>query len=170
MKKTALIFLMAALMLLCSCSAIGQSVISVEQNGQSFLVDREKSEISDGIYVYRYYKEGSGVIIEYPNGATYYTVLNMNLDPALTGEYDDMTYVSGDILAAVIVETPVMKSYVTAFFIALAGVFTIASPKVSGFWGGLLGAQKGESSKKTQMVSRIGGVVVVIMAIGYLLF
>jgi len=173
MKKTALIWLLMFIFLLGGCTGEQNKNFTVEQNGQSFWVDTQNQEIMDGTYVYQYYEEGGGIIIEYPNGATYYGVSNLNLEAAKGEGYDEDVYVPGDVLMAVVMNTPKEKNYVTAFIIAAAGVFTFISPKANGFFGGFLGGflggQGGETSKRALLLSRIGGVAIVLIAIGYML-
>ena len=173
MKKTALVLFMAVLILLGGCAGGQSKTFIVEQDGESYLVDTESQVIVDGGYVYQYYEEGGGIIIEYPNGATYYGVSNLNLEAAKSEGYDEDVYVPGDVLMAVVMNTPKEKNYVTAFIIAAAGVFTFISPKANGFFGGFLGGflggQGGETSKRALLLSRIGGVAIVLIAIGYML-
>ena len=170
MKKTTLILLLVLLFPLGACSAGSGNILSIEHSGQSFVVDRERQEISDGTYLYQYHEEGNGVLIEYPNGATYFNTRNggLNIDEGRSSAYDDVTYVSGDVLIAVVSDAGASRSYLTAFLIAAAGVFNIVFPKVAWYWGRVLSEKKGEPSKNALLVSRLGGVFIIIVAIVYL--
>ena len=172
MKKTALVLFMAVLILLGGCAGGQSKTFFVERDGESYLVDTESQVIVDGGYVYQYsIDQDGGTTITYPNGSTYYhiSVGGMSASDA-SDDYDDSVYVSGDILVEIVSGIAAPKSILVALMIVVAGVFTIVSPKVSGFWGGLLGDRKRESSAGMQLVSRISGVVIIVMAIAYLLF
>jgi len=172
MKKTALVLFMAVLILLGGCTGEKSGMLTVERDGRTFVVDTQNQEITDGIYVYQYSREQKDeTTITYPNGSTYYHISVGSMSASETSDdYDDSVYVSGDILVEIVSGIAAPKSILVALMIVVAGVFTIVSPKVSGFWGGLLGDRKRESSAGMQLASRISGVVIIVMAIAYLFF
>jgi|GEM_PF-2465286 hypothetical protein len=172
MKKTTLILLLALLFLLSGCESQPVSTYTAEHNGVSYVIDRQAGEISDGTHVYQFEADDpQQTTIVYPNGSVYlYVSVGSIKNSSWSADYDETAYVSGDVLIELLADAPAAKNYLTAFFIAFAGVFTFISPKSAWFWGSLLGDEKKEPSPTALLVSRIGGGVIIVMAIGYLVF
>lgn len=135
--KRLCVLLLAVSVLLCGCSGKPLSVGSdrvVLREGTKFVIDVENGTVTEGEEVYRFSVEGNRVTIAYPNGGTYTWETDGSIGQGGgSGDYDDSRYVSGAVLADILVGEQLQNAG-TNIGMVICGLVCL----VIGLWGALL--------------------------------
>ena len=169
MKRIFAIFLLAALLLLGCAPEETVHTVTLNRNGidYAFTVDTENCTISDGQYTYTYTVNGDHTTITYPNGARYYWTQNgMFGSGGWDDHYDPQTYTDGDILMDVLsVNAPREKrgNVPAGIILILLGIFDAACPRCAWYLSYGWRFKNAEPSDTVLVVSRISGVVAIVI-------
>lgn len=182
MKKFG-VFLLAfmLILLLCACES---NIYTVKMDGITFTVDTDLGTISDGTNTYKFsvYAEAGGgqrTRFTYPNGATWWWYRDSNTNGGgYSDNYDETTYVPGNVLMSVI-ETKsnekssqsgsqVRMSYVNVLvgmILFLIGVFNAAAPRTAWYLTKGWKYKNLEPSDAAIELNRVIGVIAAIIGI-----
>ena len=165
---------------LCACSSKDDAnTISVAgKDGTVYVIDSENGTISDGTYTYQYKISGSSsgytIDITYPDGSTYWwrTQKSGSFSTGSGGwsdDYDENRYVDGDtlcdVLEADVPEEKESKSVLLIFLFLIVGVFNAAFPYAAWYLEYGWRYKNAEPSDMALGLSRLGGIVAIIIAV-----
>ncbi len=162
-------------MLLCSCSQVETQYV-VEKNGIEFKINSEAKTIYDGTNVYKFNFAGNKseyeIDITYPDGSTYWS--NMNNGSGSGGwsnDYNPEKYIDGDILTNIILnDAPKALKHsegevIAVIILVLLGIFNIAAPQLTWYLHYGWRYQDAEPSDFALTFNRIGGIIIIIIAL-----
>lgn len=170
--KRLCVLLLAVSVLLCGCSGKPLSAGSdrvVLREGTKFVIDVENGTVTEGEDVYRFSVEGNRVTIAYPNGGTYTWETDGGIGQGGgSGDYDDSSYVSGAVLADILVGEQLWDTG-TNIGMVIGGLVCLAI----GLWSALLPHsvlylrhgwryRDVEPSGMALTVTRLGGVLAIL--------
>lgn len=177
MKKLS-VFLLAfmLILLLCACESAGDSnIYTVEKDGITFTVDTDLGTISDGTNTYKFsvYAEAGGgqrTRFTYPNGATWWWYRDSNTNGGgYSDNYDETTYVPGNVLMSVIETKSNEKSshanVILGVILLLVGVFNAAAPRTAWYLTKGWKYKNLEPSDAAIEFNRVVGVIAAIIGI-----
>ena len=160
------LFLLA--FLLFGCTEVHEAY-SVTRNGIEFHVNTYEGTITDGTHIYLIDMSGDSTTITYPNGARYYWTQNgMAGFGGWDDHYDPDTYADGDILMDVLsVNAPREKrGNVPAGILLIAlGIFDAFCPRCAWYLSYGWRFKNAEPSDTVLVVSRISGVVAIVIGL-----
>lgn len=160
------LFLLA--FLLFGCTEVHEAY-SVTRNGIEFHVNTYEGTITDGTHIYLIDISGDSTTITYPNGARYYWTQNgMAGFGGWDDHYDPDTYADGDILMDVLsVNAPREKrGNVPAGILLIAlGIFDAFCPRCAWYLSYGWRFKNAEPSDTVLVVSRISGVVAIVIGL-----
>lgn len=173
--KRALIFLLAAMLILglCACAPSGSSnTYTVTRNGTDYTVDQENGTISDGVNTYQFTFSGNSssysIRITYPDGSTYSWSGQTNSNGTGFGsgggsaDYDASRYVGGDVLCDILeAGAPrAKKAFNPLCFLFLAiGLFNAITPRTAWYLSSGWKYKDAEPSDLALGLARAGGIV-----------
>lgn len=183
MKRLFVILITVFLLLTLFGCTKQEAVYTVSRDGITYIVDTTQKTISDGTHLYHYQNTGNSssvnITIQYPNGASYWYAGTKGFgqsgwsDDYLIGTSIEGEYVSGDVLVDVVQENMPKrvdgKKIIVALILIALGVFEVCLPGV--LWHLRYGwrYKNAEPSDAALIVSRIGGVIVIIAGILFML-
>jgi len=151
-----------------------ETVYTVDKNGVEFQVDTIEKTISDGKNIYKYEFSGDSssyhAKITYPNGSSYsFSQSGYTGSGSWSGDYNETIYVPGDTLIDIIAEDAPRKGNSGMFFgklilIAL-GLFELLAPEASWYISHGWKYKDAEPSEAALVFTRIGGGIVIAVAI-----
>ncbi|MBQ4110088.1 MAG: hypothetical protein IJC74_04320 [Clostridia bacterium] len=170
MKKfcVGIICLMLISVLMCLASTY-----TVTRNGIEYTVDTDSMTISDGTNTYQYIisGEGSEINITYPDGSTYWWKVSPGGGwGGWSDDYDPEKYVDGDVLISVLEEKTAKqpssdKNFLLIFILIIIGLWNVISPYSSWYLSRGWHYKDAEPSEASLAFTRIGGVIVIIIAV-----
>ena len=160
------LFLLA--FLLFGCTEVHEAY-SVTRNGIEFHVNTYEGTITDGTHIYLIDISGDSTTITYPNGARYYWTQNgMAGFGGWDDHYDPDTYADGDILMDVLsVNAPREKrgNVPAGIILILLGIFDAFCPRCAWYLSYGWRFKNAEPSDTVLVVSRISGVVAIVIGL-----
>ena len=166
------------LVLLLAVSLVGcgeQEPLEVtDRYGNEYTIDREQQTISDGENIYKYTYEGDSedysITIEYPNGGSYHYGESSGFGSGGgNSKYDPQRYTDADRLIGLLLDNMPKRGSVRKILAALVliggGIFLLACPEIAWYWESGWRYKDAEPSDVALTVTRISGVVAVIIGI-----
>ena len=159
--------LLISVMLCCA------STYTVTRYAVKYTVDTDAMTIFDGTNTYQYTQSGNGreIHIIYPDGSTYW----WNISPGggaggWSDDYDREKYVDGDVLLSVLEEktsgkNASDKNFLLIFILIILALWNIISPYFSWYLSHGWHYKDAEPSEVSLAFTRIGGVIVLIIAL-----
>ena len=145
-----------------------------DRYGNAYTIDPEQGTISDGENTYEYTYEGDSedftITIHYPNGGRYqYSQSNGFGTGSGNARYSENFYVAGELLADILQENipkrGSARNILAALVLAGGGIFLLACPEVAWYWQSGWRYKNAEPSDIALSVTRISGVVAIIIGI-----
>ena len=174
MKRICITIMVLLLVLsLVGCGEQGPLEVT-DRYGNEYTIDREQGTISDGENTYEYTYEGDSevftITIRYPNGGSYrYSQSNGFGTGSGNAKYSENFYVAGDLLADILQDNLPKRGSARNILAALVliggGIFLFACPEVAWYWESGWRYKDAEPSDVALTVTRISGVVAVIIGI-----
>ena len=169
------VFLLSLLLTLslCACSNI-DTTYNIERGGETFEINTEDGTIFDGTNTYKYVFSGNSssydIDITYPNGSAYYWSQNGSMGHGgWSDDYNEVLYVSGDILCDVVAAKAPKASNPTkifaVIFLIFLGAFDVLFPKISWVLAYGWRYKNAEPSDIALGLIRVGGIIVIIISI-----
>ena len=168
------LFMMAMCILLCACSREEPGPKTVIYNGTTYTIDEDAMTIFDGKNTYGYEVQGRGSSVNYhiyyPNGSTYYWTWSGNVGHGgWSDDYDESRYVDGRTLMNVL-ETEMPresepKNVPVIIVLLLVGVFNVAAPQTAWYLSDGWRYKNAEPSDTALDMTRLGGIVAIIIAV-----
>lgn len=172
--KRIILVLFTIILMLSSCTGGTVTEYTVEHGGKNYTVNTENCTITDGENTYTYSVSGSAdsynMEIKYPDGSTAWWTMNGSSghggwsDNYVIGKYPDINTISS-ILEK---DLPSHKGGGNAFMIILLiiiGLANIIAPYASWYLSYGWRYKNAEPSDAALVMNRIGGVVIIIIAI-----
>ncbi len=162
---------LSLMMVLCACADQSESW-TVSRNGIEFLVDSQT--ISDGSHIYQYefsgHAESYQITIAYPNGSAYwFSKSGQNGHGGWSEDYRETAYVDGNTLCQVILarapEPEAAGPILGAAALIVLGLFHGLCPERAWYWGYGWRYKNAEPSDDALMLSRLGGIVAVVLGV-----
>ena len=172
MKRFGILLLILALVL-AGCGE-QEPLTAFDRYGNEYTIDREQGTIFDGENTYQYTYEGDSevftITIDYPNGGCYrYSQSNGFGSGSWNAKYSENFYKAGDLLADMLQDNIPKKgsarNILAALVLAGGGIFLFACPEVAWYWQSGWRYKNAEPSDIALSVTRISGVVAIIIGI-----
>ena len=168
------LLVMFASIYVCACAKEESGPRTVRLNEKTFTVDEEVMTISDGEYTYHYKADINGSSVSYkftyPNGSYYYWTKSKTIGSGgWSDDYDEEVYVDGQTLIDVLntgkPREKEPKNVLVIILLLLIGIFNAVSPETAWYLSDGWKYKNAEPSEEALGVTRLGGIVALVLGV-----
>ncbi|MBQ9134285.1 MAG: hypothetical protein IJX64_07120 [Clostridia bacterium] len=178
MKKLCALLLVFTVLLTVFVHAAEDTVFTVQEGGKTFVVDTAAGTITQGGNVYTYVREGDMVTFTYPDGETYWWKTHAHggaggwSEGFRQGAYPDGSTLFDVLQQAVPAKTNQISidfgNVLAAILIAAFGLWSAISPQSVWYLNHGWRFKDAEPSDAALTITRMGGVLALLLAVGIL--
>lgn len=176
MRKWIICILLLGAILLVSCNSKPNERYEVQYNGKTVIIDTLAQTISCEDYQYKYQVVRSAIetatTITYPNNAEFWWKEEENhAGGGWSDNYDPIKYIPGEDLVSMIPKpksSGSSKNYLIIIILLAGGIWNMVSPKSSWYLSYGWRYKNAEPSDEALIITRVGGILAVIIAVIFL--